>query len=234
MDLLFSKERIDMVYDLIALENDKNILTNIVNKDYDIKSFDYEGKKYKSNEAGNLIPKIETDQNRFRQSIRENDLRIYKFFYNEALINGNANILKEKYINFFKHDSEYDKNAELYNNISKATGFISVVTPFEQIRKNLEALLPFEQELKAEIKKLMEDEILKDEISQQTIEIFEKYLSEEWRYFNGAVYIDENLKILFTATNYYYNLLSRKYFLTKKELLNYQIAQLEIKTSHKN
>jgi Zn-dependent protease with chaperone function len=227
MDTLFSKEKVDMVYDFIAFENDKNILTNIAKKEYDIKSFDYDGQKYKSTEADNLIPKIEIDQNNIRERIKENDLNIYKFFYNEAKKKGNATILKGKYINFFIQDSEYDNKVALYNKIGDATSFISVVTPFEQIRQNLKTLQPLEIELKSEIKKQIEDEILKNEISQQTKEIFEKYLSKEWEYFNGTEYYNDNLQILFNATNEYNYLLSRKYFITKLDLLNYQIALLE-------
>lgn len=227
MDMLFSKEKVDMVYDFIAFEKDKNVLVSIANKEYDIKSFDYEGQKYKLAEAQNLIPKIETDQNNIRERIKENDLKIYKFFYNEALKKGNATILKEKYINFFKQDSEYDNKSALYNKIGEATSFMSVVTPFEQIRENLKTLQPLEHELKAEIKKLIEDEILRNEIPQQTIENFEKYLSKEWEYFNGTEYYNDNLQILFTATNDYNYLMSRKYLITKLDLLNYQIAQLE-------
>ncbi len=226
MDMLFSKEKVDMVYDFIAFENDKNILTSIANKEYDIKSFDYDGQKYKSTEAQNLIPKIEIDQNSIKEKIKENDLNIYKFFYNQALKKGNATILKEKYINFFKQDSEYDNKVALYNKISDATNFISVVTPFEQIRENLKTLQPLEIELKSEIKKLIEDGTLKNEISQQTKEIFDKYLTKEWEYFNGSEYYNDNLQILFNATNEYNYLLSRKYFITKLDLLNYQIAQL--------
>ena len=58
METLFSRERIEMIYDFIALENDKHVLTNISNKQYDLKSFDYDGQKYKSTEAQILIPKL--------------------------------------------------------------------------------------------------------------------------------------------------------------------------------
>lgn len=227
MDMLFGKEKVDMVYDFIAFENDKNVLTNIANKEYDIKSFDYDGQKYKSTEAQNLIPKIETDQNSIKERIKENDLKIYKYFYNKALKKGNASILKEKYINFFKQNSEYGTKVALYIKIGEATGFISIVTPFEQIRENLKALLPLELELKTQIKLLTDDETLKNDISQQTKENFKRYLSKEWEYFNGESYYDDNLQILFAAANDYNYLLSRKYFLTKLDLLNYQIAQLE-------
>jgi Zn-dependent protease with chaperone function len=227
MDKLFSKEKVDMVYDSIAFENDKNVLINIAKKEYDIKSFDYDGQKYKSTEAQNLIPKIETDQGSIRDRIQENDLKIYKFFYHKALKKGNAIILKEKYINFFKEGSEYDNKLALSNKIGEATSFISIATPYEQIIENLKFLLPLENELKTEIKKLMKEETLKNEISQLTKENFEKYISREWEYFNGTEYNNDNIQLLFNATNEYNYLLSRRYFITKLDLLNYQIAQLE-------
>lgn len=227
LDLLFSKEKVDMVYDDIAFENDRNILLSIANKSIDIKSFDYDGQKYKSAQAQDLIPKIEKPQNAIRERIKENDVKIYKFFYNEALKKGNAAVLKEKYISFFKQDSEYEDKGSLYNNLSMATAFISVVTPFKQIKENFKALLPKEIELKEEIKKLMVDETLSSEIPAQTTENFEKYLSKEWEYFNGEAYSNDNLQILFAAMNDYYYLISRKYFLTKVDLLSYQMAQLE-------
>lgn len=227
MDILFSKEKVDMVYDYIALVNDKSVLTSIANKEYHIKSFDYDGLKYKSTEARNLIPKIETEQNSIKERIRENDLNIYKFFYNEALRKGNATILKEKYINFFKIDSEYDDKVALYNRIGEATSFISEVTAFEQIEKNLKSFQPLEIELKTEIKKLIKEETLRNEISQLTKEKFEKYLSREWKYFDGTEYNNENLQLLFYVANEYNYFLSRLNFVAKLDLLNYQIDQLE-------
>ncbi|MEZ4905163.1 MAG: M48 family metalloprotease [Spirosomataceae bacterium] len=226
MDTLFSKEKVDRVYDYIAIENDKNILISILNGEYDIKSFDYQGQKYKSKEIHNLIQKIELDQSSIRESIKENDLNIYKFFYNEALRNGNATILKEKYNHFFELYTKYDRGMAMYNNIVYATEFVSLTTPFEQIRENLRTLMPLEHELKAEIKRLIEDESLGDEIAQQTMENFERYLSKEFKYFHTESYNNDELQTFFTAVNDYSYLLSRKFFITKLDLLKYQISQL--------
>lgn len=227
METLFSRERIEMIYDFIALENDKHVLTNISNKQYDLKSFDYDGQKYKSTEAQNLIPKIEIDQNIIKEKLKQNDLNIYKFFYHKANNKGTAHILQKKYINFFKQDSEYDHKIELYNNISEATGFISVATPNEQIIQKLKNLQSLELELKTQIRLLLDDEILKNDIIQEMKENFENYSSKEWEYFNGETYNDNNLQIFFAAANDYNYLLSRKYFLTKLDLLQFQILQLE-------
>jgi Zn-dependent protease with chaperone function len=223
---LFSKEKVDMVYDCIAFERDKEVLTKIANKEYDIKTFDYEGQKYKSKEARQLIPEIEKARDRMGESIKQNDLNIYKFFYNQARKNGNGAMLKEKYQHFFKQDSEYARKVELFNNISKATEFIPVSNTFDQIRERFGNMLSLEHELKNEIKKLMEDELLKNEISQPTLANFEKYRSQQWEYFTGEAYNNENLQMLFTAANEYKYLLARRYFLAKLDLLNYQIAQL--------
>jgi Zn-dependent protease with chaperone function len=43
-DDLFSKEKIELVYTQIALENDKEIIKSIAGKTYPIKTFDYDGK----------------------------------------------------------------------------------------------------------------------------------------------------------------------------------------------
>lgn len=227
MEMLFDKEKVEMVYDEIAFENDKNILNAIANKQYDIESFDYEGQKYKAKEAPNLIPKLEKEQNAIREKIKENDLKIYKFFYNESLKKGNQKVLEEKYSNFFRQDAEYSTKETLCNNIFNSTGFINVSTPVPKIWDNFEALLPLELELKTQIKILMEDETLSNEFSEQIVENFENYLSRQWEYFNGEDYYNNNLQMLFAAVNDYNYLLSRKYFVTKLDLLNYQITQLE-------
>lgn len=226
-DALFCKENIDMIYDFIALENDKNTLINISNKEYNIKSFDYDGQKYNSNEAQNIIQKLETEINEARENIKKNDIKIYKYFQNKAFKKGNDNVLKEKYFNFSEQDSQYDKKTELYNSFVKATEFINVTTTFEQIKINFELISKLEIDLKIEIKSIIEDKELANEISKEMMDNFENYLSKEWIYFSDENYNSDNLQMLFMTINSYNYLLSRKYFLTKKDLLNYQIQQLE-------
>lgn len=74
-----------MVYEYISSQNDKNMLNDITNKVFNIKTFDYEGIKYRSSEAQNLIPEIESSQNKIIDNIKVNDIKIYKYFYNKSL-----------------------------------------------------------------------------------------------------------------------------------------------------
>lgn len=86
--------------------------------------------------------------------------------------------------------------------------------------------------MKKEIKLLLEDESLTSEITPQAQDNFQKYLSKKLDYFYQTQYLDSNLQILFTAVNDFYYLITTKNFLTKLDLLQFQIEQLEHSNSY--
>ena len=51
---------------------------------------------------------------------------------------------------------------------------------------------------------------------------YQKYLNESWVYFANNEYIDYELQILFKSIRDYGYLISRGYFLIKKNLLDFQ------------
>lgn len=226
LEMLFNKEKIDMIYDYIALENDKNTLSNIENKVFSIKTFDYDGQKFKAKETSLLISKIEKEKENLRVEITNNDIAIYSYFYNLAKEKGLETELKSKYVAFFKNDKEHDQKLELYINLLNATEFVSNVTPFEQIKYNFNNLKKLETELKKEIVIILENELYKSELTELIKENFDKYLKENWVYFTNDEYIDYELQILFKSINDYSYLISRGYFLIKKDLLNFQTELL--------
>ena len=225
-EMLFNKEKIDMIYDFIALENDKNTLSNIENEAFLIKTFDYDGQKFKAKESSLLIPKIEKEKEVLKVKITNNDISIYSHFYHLAKEKGLETELKSKYIAFFENDKEHDQKSELYLNLLNATEFVSNVTPFEQIKSNFNSLKKLETELKKEIANILENELYKSELTELIKENFDKYLKENWVYFSNDEYIDYELQILFRSINDYSYLISKGYFLIKKDLLNFQTELL--------
>ena len=69
---------------------------------------------------------------------------------------------------------------------------------------------------------LLNDPKYQEEITPQIRKNMDEYLKEDLQYFGTTMYLDNNLNILFTALQDYVYLLMRGYFLTKKELLDYQ------------
>ncbi|MDP4208906.1 MAG: M48 family metalloprotease [Bacteroidota bacterium] len=219
---LFSDEKVDLVYSAIAIQNDIQTLTNISNNSLRIKTFDYDGVRYKRKNAGKLIDKLKPELDRLNELIKRNDNEIYAYFKREESKQNKHEILEQLYREFFEFDKTFDSKYEVYTKLLNELQFVNVKTPFEQIRANLSKLKPTEELLKNGINQLLSDSIVQAEITLEIKEKLELYASQTFEYFGGVSYFDDNLNILYSAMHNYAFLLSRKYFLMKKKILTYQ------------
>lgn len=222
IDELFSDEKVDLVYTSVALQNDIQTLTNISNNEIFVKTFDYNGVRYKSKNSAKLAEELRPELERLNALIKINDYEIYEFFKRQEKQQNRPDELERLYFEFFEFDKIFDSKNEIYTKLLKDLQFTGVTTPFEQIRANFYNIMPSEELLKIEIKELLKDVILETEITSEIKEKFEKYTSTTLEYFGGVSYFDENLSIFYAAIQNYGYLLSRKYFLLKKRILTYQ------------
>jgi Zn-dependent protease with chaperone function len=225
-EMLFANDKVDMVYDFVAMEGDKNNLKNIGDKVFEVKTFDYDGKKYKQDEAGSLASDISGKLEGLKAAITRNDIDIYCYFYNLATGSGKQDLLKSKYVVFFQNEADHERRSELYSKLIIDMGFTRVTTPFDQIRNGFKKILSLEKEMKKEMQSIIETGIFRNELTAEIRESFEMYLKEDWVYFNNENYIEHELEILFKATSDFAQLLSKGYFLLKKDLLDFQNALL--------
>ncbi|PIF47495.1 Zn-dependent protease with chaperone function [Chryseobacterium sp. 52] len=217
---LFSKEKVELVYTLIALENDKKTIEAIIKKEISLKTFDYDGKKYTTKEAGKLIPQIDSSISEVKDQIHHNDSDIYTYFLKLANDANKKDQFENTYNNFASYDSEYEDLFKPYADIITATAFISARTPFEQISRNFKTLKPLEQQLKSNIIPYLDHAQMTEDLEEQTIKDLRYYIEKEHIYFNNDQYLNTNLQLLMTAINILPYFLHRKYFLMKKELLS--------------
>ena len=225
-DQLFEREKVEMVYTLSALENDKNTIQAITDKSFDIKTFDYDGKKYNAKAAKDLIPKIEKQIAQLQQDILQNDINIFHYFLKLAKLQNNDQAFRNQFCAFLNQDQLYDENFNLFLEIQKALEFVSVTTPFKKIIKNFSNLKPLETKLKNGIRKIIDNELFTNEITEQVRKDLEYYVSNDLIYFNQNQYLENHLQHLFFAVNNFNFYIGRQYFLMKKNLLN-QMSALE-------
>lgn len=225
-DDLFSKEKVELVYTLIALENDRSTIASIADKSFDIKTFDYDGKKFKAKEAKNLIPKLDEQIKNLQEEITQNDIDIYHYFLNLAKDKNQESELRQSFSEYYDYDKNYGDKFSFFAELSQALDFVSVTTPFERITKNFNKLKPLETQLKQELQKIIENPFLKEEISEQNRKDLEYYINNDLIYFNQNEYLNPNLQQLFFAVNSYHFYIGRQFFLLKKELLQ-KMALLE-------
>jgi len=219
---LFDKEKIDMVYDFIALQGDTIVLKKIADKEFKIKSFDYDGHKFKSDKVEELIPKIEKDSDDLMVKILKNDIDIFNYFSDVANKSNQKELLISKYKMFFAYDKTYDNNFKLFSDLQELTHFFSIVTPIQQIKTNLDKVYKLEIEVKEIIREMLVNELYASILTPSIIGNFEMYLKEEWLYFTGDKYINSELEIYYNGINDYSFVLSKVYFSLKKDLLDFQ------------
>ncbi|MDR6547203.1 Zn-dependent protease with chaperone function [Chryseobacterium rhizosphaerae] len=219
-DELFSKEKVELVYTLIALENDKKTIEAIASKELVLKTFDYDGKKYTAKEAKNLIPEINHSISEIQKQIQQNDSDIYHYFLSSTDDSGK----KTEFINAYQllsaYDASYEEKLKVYTDIAHATAFMSTKTMPEQIKRNFLNLKPLEDTLKNEIRPYLENTSISFYLEEQDVKDLNYYIENHLIYFNNDHYIDTHLQLLMRAINVYPYLLNRKYFLLKKDLLN--------------
>jgi len=224
---LFSDDVLDKLYEVIALQADINTIQLIADKTIPAKTFDYDGIKYKRKESKSLLPKLEAELEAANKEIITNDIAIYKYFLNYEKEKNETHKLKDLYNALYDYDKAFDDKHKIYLELNNALQFTAEETPFDLIEANFRSAKPFEKEFKVQVNQMLNSPIFKPEITKEIKEVFEKYLSKEWSYFSVDSYNDSNIEMLTIVLNSFSFLLSRGYFLVKKELLDYKANLLE-------
>lgn len=231
-DHLFSPKKIELVYMAFALQNDISIINQLLTGTTGIKTFDYDGIRYKISDCKNLLDQLEKQSKELNLQLHENDTIIYWTF---KQIENKLNLtpkIEDFYSDFYNFDQLYDQNFELFKQLNESLQFINITTPFETIRKNFKNILPLETNLKEKIKNLMSDELFQVEINQEIKQKLNTYLKEDLIYFRNESYLDSNLELLFYVMNIFQHLNSKGFFLHKKRVLSYQAELLDLNMRH--
>lgn len=224
---LFSNQQVDLVYTTLSLQRDIAVLQQVADKSIAIKTFDYDGKKYKRKESKALLKQLEQEVETINAHVQANDIRIFKFFKQQEALAGRVPQLEQLYQDFFEFIDSLDEKGEQYQNLMERLQFVEEVTSYDQIARNFAEVASLEKLVKTNIQTLLNDEVYQVYITEEIRTQLEWYCSKTWRYFEGEQYIEEHLQGLFASLNYYAYLMSQGSFVLKKKLLNYQAELAE-------
>lgn len=220
---LFSESMVDAVYTAISIQRDIETIKRIYDNTFDVNTFDYDGVKYTKKDCNGLLSKLEKELEVLNEKIKINDIEIFQYFRSqEQKANLNPS-LENMYNHFFHVDKEFTAKYDVYNLLSNDLHFLSYTTPIDQIKANFIKIEPLEERLKNEITEILENQDYHDEVTKEIRDNFELYLSKKWQYFGNEEFFENNIEMLFSVMNNYVFLLSRRYFLIKQKLLNYQL-----------
>ncbi|WP_313031123.1 hypothetical protein [Soonwooa sp.] len=161
---------------------------------------------------------LESEVERIKNLISINDKNILAYLYGIRSLNKQ---FEEKFQGQYDGDQQCDDRTQLSLNLNDALAFVSVRTNDDTIKKNFENIKKQEKELKERTKLIVNNPLYDDQILPLTRKDLEYFVNNELIYFRTGEYFTYNLNMLFLAINENARLLSRTYFLYKRDLLKY-------------
>jgi Zn-dependent protease with chaperone function len=217
---LFNTEKTDMVYELISIERDYQTVQYLAQaEDLSIKTFDYDGTKYKVSNAHELAVQLKADLDESKHKQRKHDKKIYRYFYEIAKASGTEQEIENHFNTLYKMDADYEGKSEAMIALRKATHFMSEETPFYIIEQNIRFMLEPEKKFKLEVEKMLSDPLYLADMSEEEKVILKTFNNRFWKYFEDQRYNDQAVENLFASINVFSSVLNRCYLKTKKQLL---------------
>ena len=222
IETLFSKEKEDLVQTLHNSQQDLKILENIAQRQIKVRTFDYDGTKYKQKDANKIINIVKKEIEKLEKQVLENDENIFRYFNTLDKKDNDFGLYAANYQKFIDFDKSYDEKILFSSELGEKLNFITETTPFETIKKNFKNLSEHLLKLKEELKEMLNNPYANDEISEKKRNEILNFINSEQVYFSNNEYLNEQLTDLFDAIQFHRGFLARLYFLKKLELLKYQ------------
>ncbi len=223
-DSLYSKDTLEDVYESIGLENDIAALNQIKEKASQIKTFDYDGRKFKKKDCKILIPQLEKELAEIKKKIQLNDQRIYQYFSSLESKQNAEGQLSQLYKSLQEFEGDFNEGITIYERLTMDLEFVGYSLPMDVIDENFRKIRPTEKALKEKIELFLNDETIKGDLTSETRKNFEKYLSKDWHYAGTTQYFEGHLEMLYAAINDFVFLNGKAFFNRKKKLLSYQVT----------
>ncbi|WP_284653005.1 M48 family metallopeptidase [Flavobacterium terrisoli] len=221
-DELYNNDIVELAHSKTAQNNDLAVLKQIAGKEFKIKTFDYDGNKYKSSAAKSLADNLDKDIAENKEKLHLNDIEIFKYFYGKAQQKGVAEKLVKRYKDFFSVDSEHETKAQLYVDMFEKFSFAYEQHQIEDINNRMKNYAVLESRFKEQLKAIQEDERYQKAITPDMKKECDAYLEKDLVYFDGRKYDDEAIGIKNNIIHLYLFILQRSYFLNHKEILDFQ------------
>lgn len=227
-ETLFSDEIMNLLNTYYAVSNDYNDIKFIKEEKNAIKTFDFDGVKYKKKDAQQLLLTLEKEKNELDQKIQEHDVMIFNYF-KQLAIEANEEINWKEHYSLYKNmDALYDFGFEKTQKFEEMLNSINQDISVEVARKEVNKIYDYEVSYKEYLHGVVSLPLYKEQIDNDWQEIIDNYLNHTTPYLLADQWDSDGLIILFEAIRVVPHIHSKLIFLAKKQLLDYQLSLLKV------
>ncbi|MGM9477844.1 M48 family metalloprotease [Pedobacter sp. GSP4] len=221
VEAFFDDSNLSVMYELNALESDLATIEHIDSQVINVKTFNYDGKKYSLADCRAMIDYLKAEINTKNEELAKLDNKIFEYFRFLSEENQSGPIYKALAIKYKQVIEEFSVQQIVYADLANATRFMHTSASKEVIKRKMVVVKNEEKKFKDQLADILQNEDYTDLISAEFKLKLEDYLKYNYKYFGADLYFDEELKELFFAMNCFAGIISERHFLAKKELLSF-------------
>lgn len=216
-----SDENKGMLMDYNHTKNEQSTLEWLINPDNNpsIKTFDYEGVRYKLKDAPEVLELVNQHLEKLEAQMKAVDMGILKFLYQQAKNQGNLQTFEQFYEQHHIGLNAFTATDALVQTAFQQLDFVTQQTPFAIIIENFEAFKPTELLLKEKMNALFANEKQKSLLTEEQEKAIFHYKDRDLVYFENEAYNQVALDMMYDAINHYQAAFNYIWFYERKELL---------------
>lgn len=212
---------------LACLRADVELLSAIRAKDSGVRTFHYEGNRTQAGKAGQLIKKLKKEIQETESNLKIYHLKLHKFFIKNAREAGKLDKWKEMLDEYHQVHIQEEANAQLQFEMHKGIQFMSQDLPSQEIYQHIDHLRPGEDAFRQVLKKMLELETFRENLSAEWLHMMKLFISNEQPYFSRGAFNSTAVVRVSELVQYFGELRELYFFSYFQTLLQFQAGILE-------
>jgi Zn-dependent protease with chaperone function len=222
-DELFSPERVAIPHELAILTQDIQVLQQIQAGEIDLRTFDYDGEKYRQKDAARLIEQLRAHGQELGQRLRAQDWQVRDYFEARERESDQSPKLQQHYENLCMADRKRQDRQANHDAIIGGLQFLSENISVEEAHAHFDRLLPHEEMLREEVREYLSDPLPQESIHTTMRADLSQYTEKPTKYLVYQELRQDQLQLLFRVLDYVSYLRDQFVFRYKQKLLTYQL-----------
>lgn len=214
-----------------GLKSDIETLDAIINDKLKVKSFEFNGRRLKPDDAPGLRSELNKELERAEQLLKETDHHVIAWCLKKAQLKGSHETLREKYSEVFITADECEQDRACYNTMRESLMPLYHAMPIDQIPNAIATLKLNEVDFRSRLERLLNNPESSDVISEDQRRPANEYLAKDWLYFINSNYVEDALERLNRCMFIFYHLSSEKEFKAKSDVLTLQLELAGVEES---
>lgn len=224
---LINEENCLLTKKLSAVKSDIELLSSIASGALPIKTFEFDGTKYKKSDAPEMLKKVEAEKDELQNRIVKTEKSLFLFFIHKAKPDDQQTLLN-CYKQYFKASEDLEKAIKNYTSVSDLiTPFYHGSVPAWKAREIINSTHKIEKDIKPHIMEVFKEAFEMKYLEENELDRLQNYFSQDRDYMDNEGLNNIELDSLNEGLTYYINMMHRRHFSILKDLLDKQLEILE-------